>query len=168
MTSMTEANKSPRNVSIANAVAALDFPKGDVRTLFLLMDTTAFKIPGGDLSVAFLTADEMCRIHGKFLENDTLTDVITFPGDPAMHFAGEICVSPDCALAYHGEHGMTFSEELSLYLIHGYLHLFGLNDTSEKETVEMRAVENFCLSLLKTSDSLPKFSYLPPAALKKS
>jgi probable rRNA maturation factor len=103
---------------------------------------------------------EMCSLHGKFLGDSSLTDVITFPGNGEMDFAGEICISPDYALASHGLHGTTFSEELTLYLVHGYLHLAGLNDISESETAKMRGSEKFCMSLIGNGNSVPKFSYV--------
>ncbi len=53
--------------------------------------------PPGELSLAFLTDAGLARLHADFLADPGITDVITFAGDPALGFAGEICVSADAA-----------------------------------------------------------------------
>ncbi|MDR1595844.1 MAG: rRNA maturation RNase YbeY [Puniceicoccales bacterium] len=148
-----------REISIFNGVGSLIFSKHEVISLFKALDSSKYSIQDGDLSIAFLTTGNMVAIHGKFMGDDTGTDVITFPGDSNMGFAGEICVSPDYAIGSHLEHGTTFSEELTLYLIHGYLHLFGLDDVSEADTVWMRDGEKFCMELVKNKNCMPKFFY---------
>jgi probable rRNA maturation factor len=148
-----------REISIFSGVDAFFFDGAEIVSLFSLLDSTKFKIPNGELSIAFLSQREMCRVHGEFLRDDMLTDVITFRGDGEMDFAGEICVSPDYALANHEIHATTFSEELTLYLIHGYLHLHGLNDISESEVERMREGERLCMALVRCENLLPKFLY---------
>lgn len=113
-------------------------------------------IPPGEISVAFLTADELARIHADFLEDPTETDVITFPGDdpddPATpdagdeeRFAGEICISLDRA----AEGPLPFEEEWTLYLVHGWLHLSGLRDNTPEEAARMRQAESQALSWIR-------------------
>ncbi|MDR1433059.1 MAG: rRNA maturation RNase YbeY [Puniceicoccales bacterium] len=148
-----------RKISIFNGADGLVFSAADVRSMFCTLDSSKFRISDGELSIAFLDSESMCAIHGKFLGDATPTDVITFSGDGEMDFAGEICVSPSAAVGNHRFLETTFSEELSLYLVHGYLHIFGLNDACEKETIKMRAGENFCMALLKDTENLPNFSY---------
>jgi probable rRNA maturation factor len=135
----------------------LDFNGKEVSSLFNILDSSPFKISKGELSVAFLDIENMQNLHLKFSNNSMLTDVITFVGDRQMDFAGEICVSPDYALSNCEAYGTTFSEELSLYLIHGYLHIYGLNDISQNETKRMREGENTCMSLVKKANALPTF-----------
>ena len=76
----------------------------------------------GSLSLAFLEGGHHSRLHGQFLQDYRPTDVITFPPDLEEDLAGEICVSVDCAINESKKHGLTFEKELSLYLIHGWLH----------------------------------------------
>lgn len=85
------------------------------------------------------------------------TDVITFPGDPAMDFAGEICVSADRARSFSKRQGSDFSRELALYLVHGYLHLAGHDDTDPQAKRKMRQAEKKALLLLDNSDKIPTF-----------
>ncbi|MDR1401427.1 MAG: rRNA maturation RNase YbeY [Puniceicoccales bacterium] len=149
---------SRRKISIFNELEELVFAKREIFSLIRVLDSSEFCIPGGELSIAFLSKKKMCEIHLKFLEDSSLTDVITFPGDPGTNFAGEICTSPDYAFENCKRYGTTFSEELNLYLIHGYLHLSGLDDISENERIKMREGENFCMSLVKNMHRLPEFS----------
>ena len=53
--------------------------------------------------------------------------VVTATGafDPAFGTAGEICVSADTAATYARTQARDFSAELTLYLVHGWLHLAG-------------------------------------------
>ena len=82
----------------------------------------------GTLSVAFLPKDQHSEIHGRFLKDFRPTDVITFPADDEEENAGEILVSVDQAIGESKERDLSFQEELSLYLIHGWLHLVGFDD----------------------------------------
>src|SRR5690606_31383411 len=79
--------------------------------------------PDGELSLAFLTDKKLAQLHDDFLDDPTTTDVITFEGQPELGVAGEICVSADTAATYSKEHDRDFSEELTLYVVHGWLHL---------------------------------------------
>ncbi|MDR1528713.1 MAG: rRNA maturation RNase YbeY [Puniceicoccales bacterium] len=150
-------NKFRRKIQIFNGVKWLNFSNGEIFALFNTLDSSPFKISGGELSVAFLDKETMQNLHLKFSNDDTPTDVITFEGDPGMNFAGEICVSPDYAYGNCKTYGTTFSEELSLYLIHGYLHIYGLNDISPDEAKKMREGEHICMAQVKNAHALPTF-----------
>lgn len=101
------------------------------------------------LSVAFVSSSRMRSLHQQFLQDSSLTDVITFPGDPEFGFAGEIIVCPAYAeqQAKHFHTGL--DEEVKLYLIHGFLHLSGLNDKTPEECTVMRMAEAYCQEFLK-------------------
>jgi len=109
------------------------------------------------LSVVFLDDARISRLHADFMEDPTPTDVITFPGDPSMEFAGEICVSIDHAEAFSQRKGTDFSRELALYLVHGYLHLAGYDDIRPEWKRRMRAAEKKALSWLDKSSRIPEF-----------
>ena len=46
--------------------------------------------------------DALARLHGDFLADPTVTDVITFEGGAAFGAAGEVCVSADAAARQRG------------------------------------------------------------------
>lgn len=116
-------------------------------------------MPEGELSVAFLTREHMCRIHSDFLQDDSLTDVITFEGAPEAGIAGEICVAPVQAHEFKGARRLPFAEELTLYLVHGYLHLAGLDDVVPTARRKMRAAERRAMNHLRAVNAIPHFNF---------
>lgn len=113
--------------------------------------------PGGELSLVFLTDAALARLHADFLGDPTTTDVITFEGDPALGVAGEICVSADTAAAFARKSRRDFSAELTLYLVHGWLHLAGYDDLQPAKKRVMRRAEARALALLREHDCVPTF-----------
>jgi probable rRNA maturation factor len=124
--------------------------ENSVRDLFWVLDRNGrFYLGEGDLSISFVSKKKMGTIHGQFLGDDLPTDVISFQGDPDLNFAGEIVVCLPYALGQSKIYGTTLGEEVKLYLVHGYLHLCGLEDKSEDEIQKMREGEYYCLNFLK-------------------
>lgn len=111
----------------------------------------------GELSLVFLTDQELARLHGDFLADPTTTDVITFEGDPLHGVAGEICVSADTAARYAKVHGRNFSQELTLYVVHGWLHLAGHDDLIPAKKRAMRRAEARAMKLLERARCTPRF-----------
>jgi probable rRNA maturation factor len=118
-------------------------------------------IPAGELSLAFLTDAALARIHDDFLDDPTTTDVITFEGNAQLESAGEICVSADTATAFASAHDRDFSEELTLYIVHGWLHLAGYDDLKPAKKRRMRAAESRAMDLLRVARAVPKFVLTP-------
>ncbi len=108
--------------------------------------------PPGELSVVFLTDTALAQLHADFLADPTPTDVITFAGDPAHGTAGEICVSVDAAAAYARKSRSDFSAELTLYLVHGWLHLAGYDDLEPAKKRAMRRAEARAMRLLEANE----------------
>lgn len=98
--------------------------------------------PGLDLSVVFVPDDELTRLHAEHLDDPTPTDVITFDlGDDDDGPAGELYLSVERARQVAESHGGTWASELTLYLVHGALHLCGYDDHEEGERRAMRRAE---------------------------
>ena len=129
-------------------------------------------VPPGELSIVFLTDPALARIHDDFMDDPTTTDVITFEGDPATGLAGEICVSADTAARYVGlplagrpvsarrqapALQAKFSAELTLYLVHSWLHLAGYDDRQPARKRRMRAAEKRAMTLLRSAGAVPGF-----------
>jgi probable rRNA maturation factor len=115
----------------------------------------------GDLSVVFLDRSSHSQIHGNFLEDFRPTDVITFPADPAEGMAGEICVSVDQAIEEAKTRKLPLAHELSLYLIHGWLHLVGFDDKVGEDRKIMRREERKALDLIENLELWPDFLLAP-------
>ena len=161
------ANRKPmREILIANRHPRLRLDRHAVTQLIAVLDanhaTLATKRSSLDntfeLSLVFLTDAALAKLHGDFLDDPTTTDVITFEGDPVLATAGEICVSVDTAAAYAREHGRDFSAELSLYLVHGWLHLAGYDDLVPAKKRLMRGAEARALRLLASVGAMPRFA----------
>jgi probable rRNA maturation factor len=153
-----------RTVSIANRHPRLRVDRRAVSRLVATLDASAATIvpgaapiPAGELSLVFLTDRDLAALHGRFLADPTTTDVITFEGDAALGTAGEICVSADTAAAYSGTHGQDFSTELTLYLVHGWLHLAGLDDLVPANKRAMRRAEDRAMKILGRKRAIPQF-----------
>ena len=117
-----------------------------------------FPIAGGELSVAFVDDAQIAKIHGDYIGDPTPTDVITFPANNEMESAGEIIVSVDHARTRAEELKVPFSRELSLYLIHGWLHLAAYDDNNEEECAKMREAEQAALTVLDETEVPLKFT----------
>ena len=115
----------------------------------------------GELSIVFMDESTHCDLHGKFLQDFRPTDVITFPADPENGMAGEICVSVDRAKQEADTRSLPFPEELSLYLIHGWLHLVGFDDLEKVDREMMRLEEQKVMGMVKKLDAWPDFRLAP-------
>ena len=152
-----------RRVSINNAHPRLRIKAPEVRALYRFLDGALLPdaIPEGELSIAFVDEAEIVRMHQQFLNDPTATDVITFPGDPDEDLAGEICVCADYAAAQAPRFGQTFDAELTLYLVHGWLHLAGYDDIADADRVHMREGEARAMSAIVAAGRMPHFSLAP-------
>lgn len=98
------------------------------------------------VDVVFVSAAELAEMHGTFLDDPTETDVITFDlRDPELVDSagpdGELYVSLERARSEAKVRGVQLERELLLYVVHGALHLCGLDDHEEADRVAMRAAE---------------------------
>lgn len=150
-----------RDLAIHNAHPRLRLDKKAVTRVIEILDGHRAKFlggcPDGELSLAFMTDAKLAKLHGDFLDDPTTTDVITFEGQPAFGVAGEICVSADTARAYSKNHDRDFSEELTLYIVHGWLHLAGYDDLQPAKKRKMRAAEARAMKLLQAANAVPAF-----------
>jgi probable rRNA maturation factor len=161
-------SSSPRDVAIANRHPRLRLNRRSVRHVIAVLDAhadmivlNADAVPAGEISIAFLADAELAQLHGEFLDDPTTTDVITFEGNPSLELAGEICVSADTAARYAKEHGHDFSTELTLYIVHGWLHLAGHDDLVPKKKRAMRRAEARAMTVLRREHAIPKFMLAP-------
>lgn len=153
------AKNPQRSVTINNAHPRLTIKVPEVRALYRFLDKAMLPdaIPAGELSIAFVDNAEIVRIHTEFLADPAPTDVITFPGDEEEDLAGEICVSADYAAEQAPKFGTSYNEELTLYLVHGWLHLAGYDDIDEEDRKEMRLAEKRAMEAVKNAGRLPSY-----------
>lgn len=151
-----------RTIDLANRHPRLRLDRRAVLAVVAALDAAAPQFrggcPPGELSLVFMTDQALAKLHAAFLDDPTTTDVITFEGEPALGVAGEICVSADTAAAYAKQHGRDFSAELTLYVIHGWLHLAGYDDLVPAKKRLMRAAEARAVRLLTAAGVQPAFT----------
>jgi probable rRNA maturation factor len=151
-----------REISLANRHPRLRLDRRAVAAVIATLDAHAGRFrrgcPAGELSLVFLTDAALAQLHGDFLDDPTPTDVITFEGTPGLGLAGEICLSADMAAAYAKKHRRDFSAELTLYLVHGWLHLAGYDDLQPAKKRVMRRAETRALKLLRAAGARPRFA----------
>jgi probable rRNA maturation factor len=166
-----------RVILIANRHPRLRLDRRAVARVIHTLDAnvSAFRLPpsafpSGELSVVFLTDAALAKLHADFLGDPTPTDVITFSGDPAEGTAGEICISADAAQRQVSSSSFrpspsafrlsdsAFSAELTLYLVHGWLHLAGYDDLQPAKKRRMRRAETGALQLLRAAGAIPPFT----------
>lgn len=153
---------SQLQLEISNRYDSLSCPVAATRKLLRTLESSgAFPIATGDLSIAFVTDEAIARVHKVFMNDPSATDVITFPPDPKMNFAGEIIVSIDHALDKAKELNESFSRELSLYLIHGWLHLAGYDDHAESDRTTMREAEQKAMNIASQAQAIENFQIAP-------
>jgi probable rRNA maturation factor len=86
------------------------------------------------IDISILGTRAMARVHRDFLDIPGATDVITFP-------YGEILVCAPVAATRAPEFHHTTTTELALYIIHGFLHLSGHDDTTPQAAKKMAAAQ---------------------------
>ena len=102
----------------------------------------AEEIPAAEISIAVVDDPTMHQLNRQYLQHDYPTDVLSF----VLHsdeesLEGEIIVSADTAATTCAEYGWSAFDELTLYVIHGTLHLVGYDDHSPRDRKQMRAKE---------------------------
>ena len=87
-----------------------------------------------EVSVVLVSDKRIAGIHGRFMDDPTATDVITFDH-------GEIVISTQTAKRQARQFGTSLGHELRLYVVHGLLHLCGYEDKTRKAAAEMKHVQ---------------------------
>lgn len=98
------------------------------------------------ISLAIVDDAAIHALNRQYLQHDWPTDVLSFVLDAAgTHLRGEVVLSAETAARTAAEGGWPPADEQLLYVIHGVLHLVGLDDQSQADTRNMRAAEKYYL-----------------------
>jgi rRNA maturation RNase YbeY len=102
----------------------------------------------GEIAYIFCSEGQILDVNMQYLNHDYYTDIITFDYSEGDVISGDIFVSVDTIKSNAETLGVSFREELHRILIHGILHLCGINDKSVEERKVMETNENKALSIL--------------------
>ncbi|MBP5315988.1 MAG: rRNA maturation RNase YbeY [Muribaculaceae bacterium] len=100
-----------------------------------------------EISYIFCDDAEILMINNQFLSHDYYTDIITFDYSRGKIVAGDVFVSLDTVRSNAVLFGKSYDEELLRVIVHGLLHLCGINDKGPGEREIMEANENAALEM---------------------
>lgn len=107
------------------------------------------QIESAEVSISFVTDEEIRELNKTYRDLDEKTDVLSFPmyTTEDTHFVvdhedelimlGDIIISIDTARQQATDYGHSFLRELGFLIIHGFLHLLGYDHETEQEEQEM-------------------------------
>jgi probable rRNA maturation factor len=122
-----------------------------------------------EVSLLFVDEDAMAALNEQFLGKAGPTDVLSFPiddepgptgrspdfggsgpGTAAEHGAltllGDVVVCPTVAARNAVEHEVSVDDEIALLVVHGLLHLLGMDHEEDAEAERMETLEQQLLS----------------------
>jgi rRNA maturation RNase YbeY len=103
----------------------------------------------GDLTYIFCDDDKIIEVNRQFLNHDYFTDIITFDDTRGRLIRGDLFISLDTVRTNAVAVDATYDDELLRVIIHGILHLCGINDKGPGEREIMETFENQALNMLK-------------------
>jgi probable rRNA maturation factor len=122
-----------------------------------------------EVSLLFVDEEAIAALNAQFLGKTGPTDVLSFPieDEPgptgrspdlggsgpgvspeqgALMLLGDVVICPAVAARNAVEHEVSFEDEVALLVVHGLLHLLGMDHENEAEAERMEAIERQLLS----------------------
>ena len=104
----------------------------------------------GPITYIFCSDPKILEVNLKFLSHAYFTDIITFDYTHGRRVSGDLFISLDTVRSNAEKFGAVYNEELHRVIVHGLLHLCGINDKGPGEREIMETHENQALELLKS------------------
>ena len=101
----------------------------------------------GDVNYIFCNDERILEVNREYLQHDYYTDIITFDYTEGDTISGDLFISLDTVKTNSEQFATEYDEELHRTIIHGILHLCGINDKGPGEREIMEAAENKALSM---------------------
>lgn len=101
----------------------------------------------GDITFIFVSDEEILRINREYIHHDYYTDHIGFDYSAGHHIAGDIFIGVETVASNAILVGDTYERELHRVIIHGVLHLCGLEDKTPELCMKMHEAEDKALAL---------------------
>ncbi|MDE5669536.1 MAG: rRNA maturation RNase YbeY [Duncaniella sp.] len=103
----------------------------------------------GPLTYIFCDDEKIIEVNRQFLQHDYYTDIITFDYTRGRRISGDMFISLDTVATNAEAVGAEYATELRRVIVHGVLHLCGINDKGPGEREIMERHENEALALLE-------------------
>lgn len=112
--------------------------------------------PEAELNLMFVDIDAMAELNLEHMGHEGPTDVLAFPLDgtddgPGPVLLGDVVVCPDVAAANVATSGHAVDSEIALLVVHGILHVLGMDHAEPEEAAAMQARERRLLAECATS-----------------
>ena len=101
----------------------------------------------GEVAYIFVDDEKILEVNRQYLQHDYYTDIITFDYTEGDVISGDLFISLDTVRTNAEQVGAPYGQELDRVIIHGILHLCGINDKGPGEREVMEAAENKALAL---------------------
>ena len=101
----------------------------------------------GEIGYLFCDDEKILEVNREYLSHDYYTDIITFDYDEGDIINGDLVISLDTVRSNAELFGKAYDDELLRVIIHGILHLCGINDKAPGERELMEAAENKALEM---------------------
>jgi rRNA maturation RNase YbeY len=102
----------------------------------------------GEVSYIFCNDDKILEVNRQYLQHDYYTDIITFDYTEGNRIGGDLFISLDTVRTNAEQFEQPYETELHRVIIHGILHLCGIDDKAPGAREVMEAHENEALRLL--------------------
>ena len=102
----------------------------------------------GEIAYIFCSDEKILEVNRQYLEHDYYTDIITFDYTEENRISGDLFISLDTVRTNAEQFDQAYERELHRVIIHGILHLCGINDKGPGEREIMEAEENKALALI--------------------
>ena len=101
----------------------------------------------GEIAYIFCSDEKIMEVNRQYLEHDYYTDIITFDYTEGNRISGDLFISLDTVRTNAEQFDQPYERELYRVIIHGVLHLCGINDKGPGEREIMEEAENKALAL---------------------
>ena len=102
----------------------------------------------GEVTYIFCSDEDLLEINQRYLKHDTYTDIITFDYGQGRLISGDIFISTDRVIENAEKFKVPFEHELARVMIHGVLHLLGMDDHTDEDKQNMRTEEDRHIKIL--------------------
>lgn len=102
----------------------------------------------GEIGYMFVSDERILEVNREYLGHDYYTDIITFDYCEGDTLSGDLVISLDTVRSNAALFGKEYDEELHRVIIHGILHLCGINDKGPGEREIMEQAEDKALAML--------------------
>lgn len=121
----------------------------DLLNQWILKVALSHKKTVGEIAYIFCSDEVILETNQHYLQHDFYTDIITFDYTEGNKISGDIFIGMETVTSNAQEYEVPFNEELHRVIIHGILHLCGIDDQTPEQRENMEQEENKALALIK-------------------